>query len=119
MVSEGAGGDEKQGIYFAWPYLHLHYGLCTPHMVWTYYCFDPHIRHSFTRELVWKLLVDSGCGEHVLTEARKIISHNTESLYQNSKDHADFISYLLNAGKLTLSLFYLHTSQFKHFKCIV
>ena len=53
------------------------------------------------RELVWKVLVDSECGEPLLTEAKKIISHNSQSLYQNSKDHEDFISYLLSAGKLT------------------
>ena len=51
------------------------------------------------RELIWGLLVNSECGEPLLAEARKIISHNSESLYLHSGDHANFITYLLNAGK--------------------
>ena len=50
------------------------------------------------RELVWELLVNSECSEPLLTEARKIISHNSESLYLHSGDYANFIAYLLNAG---------------------
>ena len=38
------------------------------------------------------------CGEPLLAEARKIVSHNSESLYLHSGDHANFITYLLNAG---------------------
>ena len=50
---------------------------------------------------MWELLVNTECGEPLLTEAKKIISHNSESLYLDSGDHAHFISYLLNAGKFT------------------
>ena len=71
--------------------------------------------HAFYRELVWELLVRSDCSEPLLTEARKIISHNSEALYRDASDHADFITYLLNVGEstgpltkaLSLSLFSL------------
>ena len=57
--------------------------------------------HAFYRELVWELLVRSDCSEPLLTEARKIISHNSEALYRDASDHADFITYLLNVGEST------------------
>jgi hypothetical protein len=50
------------------------------------------------RELIWELLVNPECGEPLLAEARKIVSHNSESLYLHSGDHANFITYLLDAG---------------------
>ena len=53
------------------------------------------------RELVWELLIKSDCSEPLLTEARKIISHNSEALYRDVTDHADFITYLLNVGEST------------------
>ena len=61
------------------------------------------------RELVWELLLNSECSEPLLAETRKIISHNSQSLYVDSGDYANFISYLLDAGMCPSTR---HTTEF-------